>query len=165
MDYFRKKGYSFIRFYTTISRKLIFLRFWLNIFSKAYFYGSSLAFFGENLHSIARSVVQCDSFRNRRKTKSGTFPGPDRLLYFMKALFPSFDPALAFATSVLDSVIKCIFSQRLDGKLRNRDPAEFFWYIDLKFQNVPVAVLLDLQITQCMTFFLRERDDIFSLGK
>ena len=162
MDYFRKKGYSFIRFYTTISRKLIFLRFWLNIFSKAYFYSSSLAFFGENLHSITRSVVQCDSFRNRRKTKSGTFPGPDRLLYFMKALrchsltvvadrkdkcilfFPSFDQDFAFAAAVLDPVIKCILSQRLDGKLRNRDPAEFFWYIDLKFQDIPVAELLDL---------------------
>lgn len=62
-------------------------------------------------------------------------------------LFSSFYYNLAFAPAVLDSMIEGIFCKWLKRKFWNRDFSKFFRYVDLKFQNIPVAVLLDFQIT------------------
>ena len=151
---------------------MIFLRFWLNIFSKSNFYCCAFSFLGGNLHSISRSIIQRNTFCDRRKPKSCPLSCADRLLYFMQPFrshslsvitdrknqgipfFSSFYQNLTFASSILDPMINGNFCQRLNVKLGNGNSPEFLRYMDLKLQNIPVAVLLYLQITQCMTLFL-----------
>ena len=134
-----------------------------------------------NLHSISGPIIKSQPLCHCRKSKSGPFSCADRMLNFQKTLFfhtlpiirypqdqivPSFlslDQYFSPASFVFYSMIQSVFSQRLKRQLWNHNFIKFFRNMNLKFQNIPVSGLLDLQITDCMSFFLGKGDHIVSL--